>query len=32
MQLLQKILLSEERGLVEEVNWVALGPLGSATG
>ena len=32
VQLLQKILLTEERGLVKEVNWVALGPLGSATG
>ena len=32
VQLLQKILLRKERGFVEEVNWVALGPLGSATG
>jgi hypothetical protein len=32
MQLLQKILLSKERGFAEEVNWVALGFLGSATG
>ena len=32
MQLLQKILLSKERGFVEEVNWVAPGFLGSTTG
>ena len=33
VEFLQKILLSEERGFVEEINWVApLGPLGSATG
>jgi hypothetical protein len=32
VQFLQKILLRKERSFVEEINWVALGLLGSATG